>query len=168
MILSQLSSEEIGSLRLASRSFRQLPKQLFLRLIQDELPWFWEFQELTAADDEFWRRLYRDQYLAKSGLPRLDERIRRSQEGNFTRDVNWREVYKKLCSLRKGILGVRNRARIWNVVEEVVARIGRLREEGWSQVELTDKERQDGVFKNWLYCPRCDYAQVVGENDLET
>jgi hypothetical protein len=37
-------------------------------------------------------------------------------------------------------------------VEEVFARIDCLREEGWPQVESTDKERQDGVFKNWLYC----------------
>jgi len=58
MLLSHLSSKDIGNLRLAARSFRQLPKQLFLRLIQDELPWFWEFDELKVADDEYWRRLY--------------------------------------------------------------------------------------------------------------
>jgi hypothetical protein len=155
MILSQLSSRDIGSLRLASRSFRQLPKQLFFRLIQDELPWFWEFDELKAADDEFWKRFYSDQDPESSS-----ERIKRSKEGNFTTDVNWLEVYKKLCSLKKGTLGVRNRARIWNVLEEVVARISRLREEGRSQLEPTDEERKMGLVKNDIYCTRCFYGQI--------
>jgi hypothetical protein len=125
-----LSSRDIGNLRLASRSFRQLPKQLFLHLIQEELPWFWELDELKAADDKFWKLFHSgsDHNDGRAPLSRAD--ILRSREGNYTKDVNWLEVYKKLCSLKKGMLGVRNRARIWNAVEEVVARIARLRAKG--------------------------------------
>jgi len=62
--------------------------------------------------------------------------------------------------LKKGMLGVRNRARIWSVVEEVVARIDRLRKEGWSNIEPTGEEREKGLVRNRIYCPRCEVVQV--------
>jgi hypothetical protein len=94
-------------------------------------------------------------------LSRAD--VLRSREGNYTRDVNWLEVYKKLCSLKKGMLGLRNRARIWNAVE-VVARIARLRAKGWAHVEPTDEERKQRFVKNEFYCPRCQFWQIEGKN----
>lgn len=156
MVLSRLSSKDIGSLRLASWSFRQLPKQLFFRLIQDELPWFWEFDELRAVDDSFWGQTYAEDDPGDARNERVKERIQRSREGNFTSNVNWLEVYKRLCLLTKGIPGVKNRARVWNVVEEVVARIARLREKGWPQIEPTDEEQETGLVKNDFYCSRCN------------
>lgn len=57
---------------------------------------------------------------------------------------------------------MRNRARIWNVVEEVVKRIDRLRKEGWFDVEPTGEEREKELVKNWIYCPRCEVVQVEG------
>lgn len=164
MVLSHLSSRDIGNLRLASRSFRQLPKQLFLRLIQEELPWFWEFDELRAGEDKFWK-LFLSESDSEDGLaPMSKADVLRSREGNYVKNLNWLGVYKKLCSLKKGMLGVRNRARIWNGVEEVVARIARLRAKGWTRVELTIEEREQRVVKNDYYCPRCQFWQIEGKD----
>ena len=159
MVLSHLSSKDIGNLRLASRTFRQLPNRLFFRLVQDELPWFWEIDELRAACAEYCERLYNMQNPLLSQLLSVHAvRERKLLE----RDMNWLEVYKKLCLLKKAMLGVRNRARIWTVVEEVVARIARLREKGWSQVEPTNGERESGLVNNGPYCPRCNPEQIEG------
>jgi hypothetical protein len=159
MVLSHLSSKDIGNLRLASRTFRQLPNRLFFRLVQDELPWFWEIDELRAACAEYCERLYNMQNPLLSQLLSVHAvRERKLLE----RDMNWLEVYKKLCLLKKAMLGVRNRARIWTVVEEVVARIARLREKGWSQVEPTNEERESGLVNNGAYCPRCNPEQIEG------
>jgi hypothetical protein len=153
MVLSHLSSKDIGNLRLASRTFRQLPNRLFFRLIRDELPWFWEIDELRAACAEHREPLYNMQNPLLSQL--LSVHAVRERE-LLDRDMNWLEVYKKLCLLKKAMLGVRNRVRIWTVVEEVVARIARLRENGWSQVEPTNEERESGLVTNGCYCPLCD------------
>ena len=153
MVLSHLSSKDIGNLRLASRTFQQLPNRLFFRLIRDELPWFWEIDELRAACAEYCEPLYNMQNPLLSQL--LSVHAVRGRE-LLDRDMNWLEVYKKLCLLKKSMLGVRNRARIWTVVEEVVARIARLREKGWSQVEPTIEERESGLVTNGCYCPLCN------------
>jgi hypothetical protein len=153
MVLSHLSSKDIGNLRLASRTFQQLPNRLFFRLIRDELPWFWEIDELRAACAEYCEPLYNMQNPLLSQL--LSVHAVRERE-LLDRDMNWLEVYKKLCLLKKLMLGVRNRARIWTVVEEVVARIARLREKGWSQVEPTIEERESGLVTNGCYCPLCN------------
>lgn len=42
MVLSQLTSKDIATLRLASRSFRELPQSLFRERLLQEKPWFWE------------------------------------------------------------------------------------------------------------------------------
>lgn len=173
LILSHLSSTDIGRLRLASRSFRQLPKRLFLRLIQDELPWFWEFNELKQMDDAWWREWFKND--DPKNPQRTEEqasRIRKSREGNFTEGVNWLLVYKQLCILKKGMLGVRNRVRIWSVVEQVVQRISDLREtltdlsthnlrsHGEFSVEPTLDEMDKGLVRNNIYCPRCEVYQI--------
>ncbi|ETS74354.1 hypothetical protein PFICI_14220 [Pestalotiopsis fici W106-1] len=42
MVLEELESRDIANLRLASRSFHQLPQALFRKLTLRELPWVWE------------------------------------------------------------------------------------------------------------------------------
>lgn len=42
LVLSHISSPDIANLRLASRSFRQLPITLFHDLLLREMPWLWE------------------------------------------------------------------------------------------------------------------------------
>jgi hypothetical protein len=109
-ILTHLSSRDTAHLRLASRSFRQLPKRLFKHLIRQELPWFWEIDNSQELNNQYWK-----EDLAEVGR-------------EYTpREPNWLTVYERLQVMQKGLLGVRNRVRIWAVVEEGVARIMRLR-----------------------------------------
>lgn len=57
MILGNLGSKDICNLRLASRSFRELPTILFRRLLLDDMPWMWEVKGLPA-DELNWYDLY--------------------------------------------------------------------------------------------------------------
>jgi hypothetical protein len=59
----------IVNLKLASRSFRQLPKLLFLRLFKEALSWFLEFDELRAVDDRYWELCYSEKDLEDECLP---------------------------------------------------------------------------------------------------
>ncbi|KAK4549027.1 hypothetical protein LTR36_007483 [Oleoguttula mirabilis] len=47
LILADLPSKDIASLRLASRSFRQLPLTFFHDLLLREMPWLWEVWDAT-------------------------------------------------------------------------------------------------------------------------
>ncbi|KAI9647978.1 hypothetical protein NHQ30_002600 [Ciborinia camelliae] len=51
-ILSHLSSKDIASLRLVTRSFSQLPQSLFHKLVRSEMPWLWEIYDSTPPS--FW------------------------------------------------------------------------------------------------------------------
>jgi ribosomal protein S27AE len=153
MIVSHLSSKDIASLRLTSRSFRQISRTVFRRLIREELPWFWEYDTL----EEY--RLECLQY--ENGL---------SQEAAATKHtqmtVNWLEIYTRLCIAKRTILGVQNRARVWDLTEEVVRRVAQLRKTregvGFSfehgedlRVRPSEEEQEAGVVKKYIYCPRC-------------
>jgi len=165
MVLSHLSSKEIGSLRLASRSFRQLPKSLFLDLIKKELPWFWEFDELMELDAK---------YRAKVGHDNNDEMAKAhlEEERSKIKKVNWLTIYKHLIVLRRSILGVRNRARIWSVAEHIVERIGMLKDrlgvddEDVLPFDLVDGEvMMGGPHKKYpgYDCSRCTILQITGQ-----
>ena len=78
------------------------------------------------------------------------------------RNVNWLRVYEELKILQLGILGVRNRVRVWKAVEEVVKRIEHLRDtqpadryisrhEGGRGVEPTVEEKE-GLIKRCFSC----------------
>ncbi|KAK4968097.1 hypothetical protein LTR28_002267 [Elasticomyces elasticus] len=58
MILTLLSPTSISFLRLASRSFVQLPRSLFRHLLQTHMPWLWEFPSLHGKPMD-WYALYR-------------------------------------------------------------------------------------------------------------
>ncbi|KAE8449356.1 hypothetical protein EG329_008257 [Mollisiaceae sp. DMI_Dod_QoI] len=73
--------------------------------------------------DDDWHRNW-----LKDVNPRNEDRMKKIREGNFTENVNWLTVYKQLVVLKKGVLGVRNRARVWYLVEEVVKRFADLRQ----------------------------------------
>lgn len=167
MILSYLSSKDIGSLRLASRSFRQLPKSLFLELIKKELPWFWEFAELKELYAKYWAKLGHDddEENQEAAAARLEE------ERQKTRKVNWLEVYKMLIRLKNSILGIKNRARIWGVTEEIVERIRMLQErldvdeDDLVPYYLTEAEAEAAPkpgIHDGFDCPRCKIYQING------
>lgn len=136
MILDQLSSKDIASLRSVSRAFHAMSKKFFHQLIHKELPWFWEEDELIKMNDEWYDRI--DDKLVK--------KIEREE-------MNWHVLYKGLSWLKKTKLGLKNRVRIWNLAEEIVQRISILRydvEEG-GELEVCP----DGA-KNGFYCLRCN------------
>ena len=111
MILSYLSSRDIAHLQRVSRSFRHLTKSLFKRLLQEEKPWFWELVKLEE--------LYENPpYYMATSYP---------SNNRNKKDLNWLTVWTGLQRLQQHKHGVRNRARIWKLAEEIVARIGRLR-----------------------------------------
>lgn len=127
-------------------------------------------------DDAFWKDFFKDDDPEEEMYQDRANRIKRSREGNFTENVNWLMVYKQLCVLRKVVLGVRNRARIWHLVEEVVERIADLRErltdpDGYAleageyfPAEPTANEVDAGLVKNSIYCPRCIFGQIQRKN----
>lgn len=162
MVIFHLSSRDIARLRLVSRSFRQLPQQLFLRLIKDEIPWFWEFDELKQMNDDRWREAYKDVEPRSEAHAKT---IEKSREGKLTDQVNWLQIYKQLCILEKGVLGLRNRTRIWSLAEEVVRRVTELRQRLKDRdedfpVRPTEEEMKAGLVKNSFYCPRCEFWQI--------
>lgn len=57
-ILDQLHSRDIAALRLATRTFRQLPVSYFQKLLNREMPWLWEawptFNKLEQLPYSFW------------------------------------------------------------------------------------------------------------------
>jgi hypothetical protein len=172
LVLVELSSKDIACLRLASRPFRQLPKQLFQRLIRAEMPWFWEIDELVLADNKYWKSTLGGTDPETETFDSHADPIRRSREGKAMRNVNWMLLYQQLSIFKKGILGVRNRARVWDLSEQIVKRIAELRislaENGLSpesQVNATESEREAGLVKNDIYCPRCDPFQIQGKRD---
>jgi hypothetical protein len=144
MIRSDLASTDIASLRSVSRSFRILPKKLFLQLIEKELPWFWEFEELEA----FMVKVREDQYRMF---------VNPEQKSH---PFNWYVLYKQLCLAKGKVLGLRNRVRIWNVAEEIAGRIQQLRD-GMSEGEdltllPTEKEKEAGLEQCGYSCLKCD------------
>ncbi|PVH89599.1 hypothetical protein DL98DRAFT_564913 [Cadophora sp. DSE1049] len=179
-ILSTLSPAEITALRLSSRSFRQLPKQIFKSFIAEEMPWFWEIDEIRREVEEGYREAFSKELedlgmdFDAGGLECLEgvmpedwlRFVRERMEGRAM-DVNWLEVYKQLRVMEKGCLGVRNRKRVWGVMGEVVGMIEGVRKE---------LEKTSGVFeivpagmrgkdkgregRDLSSCPRCEKVQI--------
>jgi hypothetical protein len=139
LILFHLPSTSIGPLRLSSRPFRPLTKSIFRHLILSEMPWFWEIEALEQMFE---------------GEPLL------FQDGQISirQEINWMSVWNGLKELRRSKLGVRNRVRIWNLAEDVVARIGALRRElegAELRLELNVGARQWLAEANVGKCSTC-------------
>ncbi|KAL2060254.1 hypothetical protein VTL71DRAFT_9649 [Oculimacula yallundae] len=146
MILQHLSSKDIASLRLVTRSFRYLPKKAFLGLIKKELPWFWEYDEF----EEFMQKTH-------NGYQKLWDR-----DLGESNPINWYVLYNQLRLAKTKLLGLKNRVRIWNVAEEITRRIQKLRDEiGEGEdlpVGITEDEKERGVKQPGFSCIKCDYT----------
>jgi hypothetical protein len=57
MILKHLSSRDIANLRLATKTYRQLPVVLFNNRLLEDMPWLWEVNDLPAGEYD-WYRMY--------------------------------------------------------------------------------------------------------------
>ena len=75
MIIDYLPSEDIASLRLTSPAFRQLPIILFRRLLIEDMPWFWEAQEVQVVTRD-WYKMYQMVRFRWSHLQGLQNRKR--------------------------------------------------------------------------------------------
>ncbi len=174
-ILAKLSPKDIASLRLSSRSFRQLPKQIFKRFIVEEIPWFWEIDEIRDDVEKYYQTAFKEQYgddldmfeglMPPNWFAFVKERMEKKPM-----DINWFEVYKQVKVMEKGSLGLRNRARIWRVTEEIVRKIETMRESlekvtcGFSvyPAEMARKERSK---KSQACCPRCAKVQIESNDE---
>lgn len=58
MIISYCGSKDIANLRLVTRVSRQLPVDLFRRLLAEDMPWLWEMEDLNDGSTSWWK-LYR-------------------------------------------------------------------------------------------------------------
>jgi hypothetical protein len=172
-VLSYLGSKDIASLRLSTRSFRQLPISLWRRLIHEEMPWLWETwsnqeapyiwatitpaklkQEATARKDieeecmryrsiihqenpeilDMWTSAERA-FLAARPDPLVEAQEVALSELNLKTPfplakMNWYRLYTDITRHWKQLKGLKNRARIWEDVEETIGRIRRYRDEG--------------------------------------
>ncbi|KAH9215998.1 hypothetical protein DL95DRAFT_363708 [Leptodontidium sp. 2 PMI_412] len=175
-ILARLSPRDIANLRLASRSFRQLPKQIFKQFIMEEFPWFWEIDEVRADVEAHYQKSFTEEYGEDLDLlegvipPAWFAFVKERMEGK-PMDINWYRVYKQLKVMEKGSLGLRNRARIWSVAEEVVGRIEGMRGSlersrgGGFVIYPKEMEGKDGNGRDYSCCPGCSNVQIELEEE---
>jgi hypothetical protein len=146
MVLSSLGSKDIANLRLASRTFRNLPTTLWRELIEKEMPWIWEAwsdrpypfiscttrPEFEAHDKAMKHRVqaaqgFGDEKKAKELklIAREESRFRESRAAHqLSRlETDWHYLYCRLAREWKDIKGLRNRERIWEATEYIVDRI---------------------------------------------
>jgi hypothetical protein len=148
MVLEDLGSKDIASLRVASRSFRDLPNTLWHDLMKKEMPWIWE--AWTDRPYPFMSRTTENEVIAHSesidGLVQaaealspgseqrevLEQRIAR-RDTKFRKPhpveqldrlrTDWHYLYCQLQREWKNIKGLQNRERICKAAEFVVRRI---------------------------------------------
>ncbi|PQE07219.1 F-box-like domain-containing protein [Rutstroemia sp. NJR-2017a BVV2] len=181
MLLMELDSKSIRNLRLVSRAFRQLPQHVYKHLILKELPWFWEIDEIQPQKQEHIRNTYIRMYgedLSKLGdtfEARYKQRVKDTIERKRSPEtLDWRNVYQTLKMLERGRLGVKNRVRIWGLLEDIVGRIERLRNtpeahkryelrgegEDLLHVQPTEEEKEKGMVTHAFYCKRCQGGRI--------
>ncbi|KAH7419341.1 hypothetical protein BKA64DRAFT_737538 [Cadophora sp. MPI-SDFR-AT-0126] len=175
-ILSHLSPVEISSLRLSTRAFRQPPQQIFRSLIEQEMPWFWEIDEIRAEVEKDYADAFREEFGSVEDLEMLEGLVdgewlafvRERMEGKREIDVNWFGVYKTLKVMEGGRKGVRNRRRVWGLVGEVVGMIGERR--GEFELDLVGMKGNCGGKegrKDFSSCPACEKVQIELESEEE-
>ena len=147
LILGSLGSRDIANLRLASRAFQQLPNGLWYRLVREEMPWLWEawpdtecahtpspWTEMTANETKTFYQ-YTETYksrLTSQGQYSSDAVSDllpwpRTSQIRLPRDAtNWYQLYTDVRRNWGQLKGLQNRKRIWEDVEEIIARIHRL------------------------------------------
>jgi hypothetical protein len=148
MVLEDLGSKDIASLRVASRGFRHLPYTLWHGLMKKEMPWIWEAwtdrpypfmsrtteKELIAHDETINGLVQAAEALPPGSEQRLfhEERIAHD-EAEFCKSHpveqldrlhnDWYYLYSELRREWKNIKGLQNRERIWKAAEFVIRRI---------------------------------------------
>lgn len=92
MVINQLSSTDVASLRLVTPAVRQLPVILFRGLLLREAPWLWEVREM-AINTTNWYKLWCKLRISWGELKGLKNRRR------IWKDVN--EVVRRIEHYRE-------------------------------------------------------------------
>ncbi|GAB1201321.1 hypothetical protein APSETT444_010712 [Aspergillus pseudonomiae] len=134
MIIKSLSTKDIASLRLVSRQFYQLHVSLWHRLIQEDMPWLWEvwsnekpyfWATVTAEDIKQNRGETRVEYGEEKVLTHkinVDEHLTKWTMPMPTPSrTNWFLLYRDIKRHWTELKGLRNRRRIWNYQEGMIA-----------------------------------------------
>ncbi|KAJ6147506.1 hypothetical protein N7497_009488, partial [Penicillium chrysogenum] len=148
-VVSFLDSGDIMSLRQASKAFMDLTNNVWYRIVRGQMPWLWEAWEegeikhspspwtsMTAnevkAVEELkcrYTAVLSDEYEYATSpdkvvdylLPRPNAML---DQGLLPKsDTNWYRVFRQIRTHWPRVKGLRNRARIWTDVEEVIRRI---------------------------------------------
>ncbi|KAJ9481777.1 hypothetical protein VN97_g11685 [Penicillium thymicola] len=148
-IVSFLDSGDIMSLRQASKAFMDLTNNVWYRIVRGQMPWLWETWEedeikhspspwtfMTANEVKTVEELkcrytavLSDEYeYATTPDKVIDYLLPRPaavvDQGLLSKnDTNWYRVFRQIRTHWPRVKGLRNRARIWTDVEEVIRRI---------------------------------------------
>ncbi|KAF2169609.1 hypothetical protein M409DRAFT_52136 [Zasmidium cellare ATCC 36951] len=153
MILQDLPSQSIASLRLSSRAFRQLPISLWHHLLLKEMPWFWEAHPSTPLPTySFWTTKSEKDLKSHPVAPENRNPVPVPNTLDPTR-TNWHRLYLLLKEREndekyRSLRGLRNRERIWMDCQEILRRIEEYRARGEIPVEDVARlvrERTEGV-----------------------
>ena len=86
MVLGHLLRRDVANLRLASRTFSQLPQSFFHSLIKRKMPWIWEIDTLGSRSID-WHKLWFKLSDADGGSLK-DEKERRHREYTLRKAVD--------------------------------------------------------------------------------
>ncbi|KPM43224.1 hypothetical protein AK830_g3373 [Neonectria ditissima] len=131
MVVMDLDSSSIASLRIASRSFSPLPQAVFQALTLRERPWLWE--AWSSLDYSFWSSVTAKELrdAADAGA----EILKGASVPVTLLDANttdWYGLFKRISvGLKDGQLkGLQNRRRIWKDCQEILDRAADYRRKG--------------------------------------
>jgi hypothetical protein len=164
VIVRGLKSQDIASLRLASRAFTQLPISLWYHLILEEMPYLYEawspdptpyYWATVIAPDlikerrmygKFYKNLEESATRIRQDMPEIaDQWIRDNSKWEWPEHMdrkellklspiklpyertNWYQLYSNLTVRGAQLKGLRNRARIWDCMLQIIDAIKDLR-----------------------------------------
>jgi acyl carrier protein phosphodiesterase len=176
-IILHMSIDDVLKIRNVSKAFWRLDSNVFRRLIERDFPWFWEFEEFRQTI-ELWNstspvQAHQRELLTswRSGLGPT----RQSLDKQFY-EPDWFAVYQQLQILQYKLPGLKNRKRIWALIEEIMYRIETLREnlaeelieEGVVRLPAIPSavERYPGLTVNWRDCMGCKNLGQISESPL--
>lgn len=143
-VLRHLDSTDIANLRLASRTFSQLPISLWYRLLMDEMPWLWELW--TSDMPYFWATVTEKDILAHKVVDtappshiyhserivvighRIDVADRQAKWAipkPPRYGTNWYMLYTGIKHHWDELKGLQNRRRIWKHLEKLIVDMDR-------------------------------------------
>lgn len=144
LIVQYLNRQSTANLRLASRSFGQLPQTYFRFLIKHEMPWLWEIVDDPSADTKYdWYKLFSAIHSSENAGLLWDEmdqkywdwfkEVTATAYDSFDEAASAyarAEIWVDECTRKMesgewpareepGLRGLRNRKRIWNDIQKI-------------------------------------------------